>query len=36
MILAMPAAPAAMPPNPNKAAINATTKKIMTHRSIVK
>lgn len=31
MIFAIPAAPAAIPPNPNKAAIKATTKKITIH-----
>lgn len=35
MILAIPAAPAAIPPNPNIAAITATTRKIKTHRNII-
>jgi hypothetical protein len=30
----MDAAPAAMPPKPNKAATNATTKNIITNRNI--
>ena len=33
-ILAIPAAPAAIPPNPNNAAINATTKNVIVQRSI--
>ena len=33
--LAIEAAPAAIPPNPNKAAIKATTKKITVQRNIV-
>lgn len=32
--LAIPAAPAAIPPNPNMAAITATTKKITVQRNI--
>jgi hypothetical protein len=35
-ILAIPAAPAAMPPNPKIAAIIATTKKITVQRNIIK
>jgi len=34
-ILAIDAAPAAIPPKPNNAAINAMTKNIMTHRNIM-
>jgi len=34
-ILAIPAAPAAIPPKPNMAAIIATTKKITVQRNIV-
>lgn len=35
MIFAIPAAPAARPPNPNIAAINATTKKKIIQRIIL-
>jgi hypothetical protein len=35
IILAIPAAPAAIPPNPKTAAIKATTRKIITQRNIV-
>ncbi len=35
-ILAMEAAPAAIPPNPNIAAMIATTKKMIVQRNIVK
>lgn len=34
-ILAIPAAPAAMPPNPNRAAIRAIIKNITVHLSII-
>ncbi len=36
MILAIEAAPAAIPPNPNMAAITATTKNINDHLSMTK
>ena len=35
-IFAIPAAPAAIPPNPNTAAIIAMTKKMTVQRSIIK
>lgn len=35
MILAIPAAPAAIPPNPKSAAISAITKKIMAHLNMI-
>lgn len=35
MILAISVAPSAMPPNPNTAAINAITKKIIIQRTII-
>ena len=35
-ILAIEAAPAAIPPNPNIAAIMATTKKIIVQRNIIR
>ena len=35
MILAIEAAPAAIPPKPNRAAINAIIKKIITKRNIL-